>query len=423
MRLRVEMEEEEGVRAVRIASARCPATVGADHEYGRRLGEDRAVALRELRLRVAGETGVRLVHAARERPVAESAPHDGEEEQSDDRQERPEPPTASLRRSRSARGLRRGARSSLERDLALLAAAAIQPVGLRSLGHAGRYGSPRRGGSRRHAESLMPLAICATPIGNLDDVTLRVLDELRAADIVLCEDTRHTRVLLERHAITATLLSYHQHNEAARTPQVIDRLRGGERVALVSDAGLPGVNDPGARLIAAALAGGLEVTVLPGASAVETALVASGLAADRFQFVGYLPRRAAELRALATELQSWSGAVVAFESPRRLPASLRALAAELPDRPAAVCRELTKRYEEVAQGSLEELSARFADPPRGEITLVLGATATTPSAGDEAAASAAVAELVAAGAARRTAADVVSRLSGTSRNRLYRGSL
>jgi 16S rRNA (cytidine1402-2'-O)-methyltransferase len=269
----------------------------------------------------------------------------------------------------------------------------------------------------------MPLAICATPIGNLDDVTLRVLEELRAADVVLCEDTRRTRVLLERHKITASLVSYHQHNEAARTAQVVDRLRSGERVALVSDAGLPGVNDPGARLVAAALAGGLEVTVLPGTSAVETALVASGLATDRFQFVGYLPRRAAGLRALATELQSWSGAVVAFESPRRLPASLRAFAARLPDRPAAVCRELTKRYEEVARGSLEELSARFADPPRGEITLVLGAAATTPSAGDEAAASAAVAELVAAGAARRTAADVVSRLSGTSRNRLYRGSL
>jgi 16S rRNA (cytidine1402-2'-O)-methyltransferase len=269
----------------------------------------------------------------------------------------------------------------------------------------------------------MPLAICATPIGNLDDVTLRVLEELRAADIVLCEDTRHTRVLLDRHEIAASLLSYHQHNEAARTAQVVDRLRRGERVALVSDAGLPGVNDPGARLIAAALTGGLEVTVLPGASAVETALVASGLAADRFQFVGYLPRRAAELRALATELGSWSGAVVAFESPRRLPASLRALVTELPDRPAAVCRELTKRYEEVARGSLEELSARFADPPRGEITLVLGAAATTRSAGVEAAASAAVAELVAAGAARRTAADVVSRLTGTSRNRLYRGSL
>ncbi len=269
----------------------------------------------------------------------------------------------------------------------------------------------------------MPLAICATPIGNLDDVTLRVLDELRAADVVLCEDTRHTRVLLERHGIAAQLVSYHRHNEAARTTQVIDRLRAGERVALVSDAGLPGVNDPGARLIAAAVAEGLEVTVLPGASAVETALVASGLAADRFQFVGYLPRRAGELRALAAELRSWRGAVVAFESPRRLPASLRVLAVELPDRPAAVCRELTKRFEEVARGSLEELSGRFAEPPRGEITLVLGLGTAAPSSGDEEAARTAVAELVEAGATRRTAAEVVSRLSGTSRNRLYRGSL
>ena len=269
----------------------------------------------------------------------------------------------------------------------------------------------------------MPLAICATPIGNLDDVTLRVLEELRAADVVLCEDTRHTRVLLERHGIAAKVVSYHQHNEAARTSQTLDRLRSGERVALVSDAGLPGVNDPGARLIEAAAAAGLEVTVLPGASAVATALVASGLAADRFQFVGYLPRRVAELRALAGELRTWGGAVVAFESPRRLPASLRVLAEELPARPAAVCRELTKRYEEVSRGSLEELSMRFTEPPRGEVTLVLGAGASARSSEDDVAASAAVAELVAAGAARRTAAEVVSRLSGTPRNRLYRGSL
>ncbi len=169
----------------------------------------------------------------------------------------------------------------------------------------------------------MPLAVCATPIGNLDDVTLRVLDELRAADLVLCEDTRRTRILLDRHGIDARLSSYHRHNEAARTSQVIESLRAGERVALVSDAGLPGVNDPGARLIAAAVDAGIEVTVLPGASAVETALVVSGVAADRYQFVGYLPRRARELRALADELASWPGAVVAFESPRRLPASLR----------------------------------------------------------------------------------------------------
>jgi 16S rRNA (cytidine1402-2'-O)-methyltransferase len=269
----------------------------------------------------------------------------------------------------------------------------------------------------------MPLAICATPIGNLEDVTLRVLDELRSADLVLCEDTRRTRVLLERHGIEARLSSYHRHNEAAREGRVLERLRGGERVALVSDAGLPGVNDPGARLIAAAVSEGLELTVLPGASAVETALVASGLASDRFQFVGYLPRRAGDLRRLAHELRAWPGATVAFESPRRLPSSLRVLADELPDRPAAVCRELTKRYEEVVRGSLEELATRFDEPPRGEITVVLatGDSRAAPQGGDEA--ETAVAELVAAGAARRTAADVVARLTGVARNRLYRGSL
>ncbi len=268
----------------------------------------------------------------------------------------------------------------------------------------------------------MPLAVCATPIGNLDDVTLRVLEELRSADVVLCEDTRHTRVLLDRHGIQARLLSYHRHNEAARTPQVLERLRAGERVALVSDAGLPGVNDPGARLVEAAAAEGLEVTVLPGPSAVETALVASGLAASRFQFVGYLPRRAAELRALAAELRAWAGAVVAFESPRRLPASLTLLAEELPGRRAAICREVTKRFEEVARGSLDELAERFAEPPRGEITLVLAAVGAAPVEDDDAA-RAAVAELVEAGARRRAAAEVVSRLTGASRNALYRGTL
>jgi 16S rRNA (cytidine1402-2'-O)-methyltransferase len=269
----------------------------------------------------------------------------------------------------------------------------------------------------------MPLAICATPIGNLDDVTLRVLEELREADLVLCEDTRRTRILLTRHGIDARLESHHRHNEAARTPRVLGRLRGGARVALVSDAGLPGVNDPGARLIAAAVAAGVEVTVLPGASAVETALVASGLAADRYQFVGYLPRRVGELRALAAALGGWGGAVVAFESPRRLSASLRVLAEILPGRRAAVCRELTKRFEEVVRGTLEELAERFADAPRGEITLVLGPSEVVRGAGEDDAARAAVSDLVEAGASRRTAAEVVSRLTGASRNALYRGSL
>src|SRR5688572_20405381 len=187
-------------------------------------------------------------------------------------------------------------------------------------------------------ERTVTLAVCATPIGNLEDVTLRVLRELAEADVVLAEDTRHTRGLLERHGVRATLVSYHRHNEAQRVGELLPRLEAGERVALVSDAGLPGVNDPGARLIAAALEAGVPVTVLPGPSAVETALVASGLAGERFQFLGYLPRGEKAQRALWEELADWPHAAVAFESPRRLPAALRSLAAALPDRPLAVCR-------------------------------------------------------------------------------------
>src|SRR5712675_2162515 len=138
----------------------------------------------------------------------------------------------------------------------------------------------------------MPLVVCATPIGNLEDITLRVLAELGAADIVLCEDTRHTRGLLERHGIDARLLSYHEHNEASRTSELLPRLQAGERIALVSDAGMPGVSDPGGRIVRAALDAGVPVTVLPGPSAVETALVASGLVGERYQFVCFLPRGA-----------------------------------------------------------------------------------------------------------------------------------
>ena len=266
----------------------------------------------------------------------------------------------------------------------------------------------------------MPLAVCATPIGNLDDVTLRLLDELRGADVVLCEDTRHTRVLLERHGISARLLSYHEHNEAKRTAELLPRLEAGERVALVSDAGMPGISDPGARLVAGALELGVAVTVLPGASAVETALVASGFAAERYQFVGFLPRGAGALRALWDELARWPQPVVAFESPQRLPATLRSLAEADPVRAAAVCRELTKKFEEIVRGTAEELAARFAQPPKGEITLVLGAGGARD---DASAAVAAVGELVAAGLPRRRAADVVARLTGSSRNELYRRTL
>jgi 16S rRNA (cytidine1402-2'-O)-methyltransferase len=266
----------------------------------------------------------------------------------------------------------------------------------------------------------VPLAVCATPIGNLDDITLRVLEELRSADVVLAEDTRHTRGLLERHGIAARLLSYHEHNEAARVAELLPRLEAGQRVALVSDAGLPGISDPGARLVRAARAAGVAVTVLPGPSAVDTALVTSGLADLRYAFLGFLPRRTAELEQLWRELDRWPWPVVAFESPQRLPKSLRSLAAFEAEREVAVCRELTKRFEEVVRGSAAEVAERFREPPKGEITLVVGPSVHV---ADPAAAREAVAELVAAGTPRRVAADVVARLTDMSRNDLYRASL
>ena len=269
----------------------------------------------------------------------------------------------------------------------------------------------------------MPLAVCATPIGNLEDVTLRVLAELAAADVVLCEDTRHTRGLLERHGIQARLLSYHEHNEAKRTADLLPRLHAGERIALVCDAGLPGVSDPGARLVRAALEADIDVTVLPGPSAVETALVASGLVAEQYRFLGFLPRSGKKLAELWEELRSWPWPAVAFESPQRLPATLRSLAAADPEREIAVCRELTKRFEEVARGTSTQLVQRFGEPPKGEITLVVGPTPARGDAQAEERALAAVAELVAAGVPRRQAADLVSRLTDIPRNRLYRQSL
>lgn len=197
-------------------------------------------------------------------------------------------------------------------------------------------------------------------------------------------------------------------------------------MALVSDAGLPGINDPGTRIVVAALDAGVPVTVLPGASAVETALVASGFAGDKYRFVGYLPRRATELEALWAELADWPDAVVAFESPRRLPVSLASLAEAAPVRQVAVCRELTKAFETVLRGSAADLAATFVEAPKGEITVVIG-PAPKPVTSDRIASLdegvAAVTELVAAGTPRRVAADVVARLTGVPRNALYRASL
>lgn len=270
----------------------------------------------------------------------------------------------------------------------------------------------------------MPLAICATPIGNLDDITLRVLTELAAAETILCEDTRRTRVLLQRHRIAgARLVSYREHNEARRVEEYLPRLEAGARIALVTDAGLPGISDPGARLIADALEAGVEVTVLPGASAVETALVSSGYAGGAYRFVGFLPRTDAERQGLWERLAGSEEPVVAFESPRRLARSLASLATSEPDRAVAVCRELTKMFEETVRGTARELAARFADGAKGEITVVIAPSVAVTRVERAADAHAAVAELLAAGTPRRTAAEVVARLTGISKNTLYRSSL
>ncbi|HEX8854941.1 MAG TPA: 16S rRNA (cytidine(1402)-2'-O)-methyltransferase, partial [Thermoleophilaceae bacterium] len=259
--------------------------------------------------------------------------------------------------------------------------------------------------------------VCPTPIGNLEDVTLRVLAALREADVVACEDTRRTRVLLDRYGVNARLVSYHEHNEERRAAELVEDMRAGKTVALVSDAGMPLVSDPGYVLVRAAAAAGIAVEVLPGPSAVLAALVASALPADRWRFVGFLPRKKGELR----EVLSEPGTLVAFESPKRVPAALATLAELTPDREAAVARELTKAHEEVVRGTAGELAARYMDePPRGEVVLVIGPLPgrTADEPGEEAVD--ALARLVEAGAKPRAAAAVVAELTGGSANALYR---
>ncbi len=259
------------------------------------------------------------------------------------------------------------------------------------------------------------LIVCPTPIGNLEDVTLRVLAALREADVVACEDTRRTRQLLDRYGVSATLVSYHEHNETLRAAELVPRMRAGTVVALVSDAGMPLVSDPGYVLVRACVAAGLAVEVLPGPSAALAALVASALPADRWRFAGFLPRKPGELRTALSATET----LVAFESPRRVAGTLVALAGLDPARPVAVCRELTKLHEEVIRGRAAELAARYADePPKGEVVLVIGAASSAPV--DFERPVAAFRRLIEAGARARPAAQVVAELTGTRANDLYR---
>jgi 16S rRNA (cytidine1402-2'-O)-methyltransferase len=218
------------------------------------------------------------------------------------------------------------------------------------------------------------LYIAATPIGNLGDVTLRLLEALTGADLVACEDTRITQRLLGRYGLAAKLVPYHEHNAEAMRPKLLAALAAGKSVLLVSDAGTPLISDPGFKLVRAAVAAGHAVTALPGPSAVLAALAVAGLPTDRFLFAGFLPAKTAARTSAIAELAGVRATLVLLESPQRLAVALADLAAGLGPRPAAVARELTKAFEEVRRGTLTELAAHYAasGPPKGEVTLVIG---------------------------------------------------
>jgi 16S rRNA (cytidine1402-2'-O)-methyltransferase len=213
----------------------------------------------------------------------------------------------------------------------------------------------------------VPLSVVPTPIGNLEDITLRALRVLREADLVACEDTRRTGRLLLHYEIEANLVSYHEHNEAARAPELAGRARE-ERVALVSDAGMPLVSDPGYRLVRECVERGVEVEVLPGPSAMTTALVAAGFPTDEVVFLGFAPRKPGERAALAARISQEAATFVLFESPNRLPKTLESLP---PETPVVVCRELTKLHEEVFRSSAAEAARHFSSGTKGEVVLVV----------------------------------------------------
>ena len=230
-------------------------------------------------------------------------------------------------------------------------------------------------GLRAEAEPIPAgLHVVATPIGNLGDISFRALAALAAADLVVAEDTRVTKVLLAHYGITTPLFAYHEHNADQVRPQLVARLAAGEALALVSDAGTPLVSDPGFRLVGEALARDIPVTAIPGASAVLAALVVAGLPTSRFFFEGFLPPRSMARRQRIAQLASVPGTLVFFESPRRVAALLEDLAAVLGPRDAAVARELTKLFEAVKRGPLPTLAAAYAasEPPRGEIVVLVG---------------------------------------------------
>jgi len=264
------------------------------------------------------------------------------------------------------------------------------------------------------------LYVVSTPIGNLRDITLRAIDVLRAVDLVLAEDTRHSRRLLDHHGIATPMLSYHEHNEARATATAMARLREGRDVALISDAGTPLVSDPGSRVVRAAAEAGIAVVPIPGPSAVLAALVSSGLGSERFTFFGFLARKGRERDDALQELSSLPYTSVLYEAPNRVAATLAEIASRgARDRRVVVARELTKQFEEIRRGTVAELSAYYeSSPPRGEVVIVLEGTTLQPLAEDELRSRARA--MRDAGLSARDVAAALVREGGASRNLAYR---
>ena len=268
------------------------------------------------------------------------------------------------------------------------------------------------------------LVLAATPIGDPRDAAPRLAQEIAGADVVAAEDTRRLRRLCAELGVTpgGSVVSYHEHNEASRTPELVERLRGGARVVVVTDAGMPSVSDPGYRLVSAAIESGVPVTCVPGPSAVLMALAVSGLPVDRFCFEGFLPRKGGERARALSALAEERRTMVFFEAPHRIEVSLRAMAEAFgPDRPAAVCRELTKTYEEVRRGGLAELADWAAEGVRGEITVVVGGA--TPRATSVEEALPGIQERVAAGERLKDVCAEVAAQTGLSKKALYDAAL
>jgi 16S rRNA (cytidine1402-2'-O)-methyltransferase len=266
------------------------------------------------------------------------------------------------------------------------------------------------------------LYVVSTPIGNLNDLSPRAVETLRQVDLVLAEDTRHSRPLLDRFGVTTPVESYHEHNEARATPRLVERLKAGDDIALITDAGTPLVSDPGARLVQAAIAAGVSVVAVPGPSALLAGLVASGLAADRFTFLGFLPRRGRERRVIIEQVLQSPYTVVVYEAPPRVGATLAELAeAGMADRHAAVARELTKQFEEIRRGTVSELARYYADhPPRGEVVLVIARAEPMAVPTNEPLLRERARALRATGVSARDVARALSEEHGVARNVAYR---